>query len=138
MGQVFVSFGVTNFSDVDPAAIVRRPPSETRMTALDEVLMDTGATHLCLPADLVARLGLGLGYATPVETATGAAVIRVFRNALVTYEDRSAVVEVIEVPLGRPPLLGAIPMEALGIEPDLRNRRVRKLARDLNSSYIRI
>ena len=138
MGQVFVSFGVTNFSDVDPAAIVRRPPSETRMTALDEVLMDTGATHLCLPADLVARLGLGLGYATPVETATGAAVIRVFRNALVTYEDRSAVVEVIELPLGRPPLLGAIPMEALGIEPDLRNRRVRKLARDLNSSYIRI
>ena len=138
MGQVFVSFGVTNFSDVDPAAIVRRPPSETRMTALDEVLMDTGATHLCLPADLVARLGLGLGYATPVETATGTDVVRVFRNALVTYEDRSAVVEVIEVPLGRPPLLGAIPMEALGIEPDLRNRRVRKLARDLNSSYIRI
>ena len=138
MGQVFVNFDVSNFSDVDRAADGILSRSDVRAISLDEVLMDTGATHLCLPVDLITRLGLKLGYQTPVETATGTAVVRVFRAALVTFEDRSAIVEAVELPAGRPPLLGAIPMEALGIEPDLRNRRVRRLPQDMTSSYIRI
>ena len=138
MGQVFVSFEVTNATDVDRMEDGELDRANVRRTALPEVLMDSGATHLCLPADAIATLGLRFSYEAPVEIPTGTTTRRVFRNARVTYEDRFAIVEAVELPAGRPPLLGAIPMEALGIEPDLRNRRVRKLPMDLTSSYIRI
>ena len=137
VGQVFVSFDVSNAADVDRMEDRELGPADVRRTALDDVLMDSGATHLCLPADVIARLGLRFSFEAPVEIPTGTTTRRVFRNARVTYEDRFAIVSAVELPVGRPPLLGAIPMEELGIEPDLRNRRVRKLPMDMNSSFLR-
>lgn len=89
--------------------------------------MDSGATHLCLPAGVIARLGRALLQEVPVNVATGIETRRVFANALVLYEDRKTVTECIELPEGMPALLGAIAMEGLGVEPDLQNRRPRKL-----------
>ncbi|MFN0147908.1 MAG: hypothetical protein ACKVT1_15500 [Dehalococcoidia bacterium] len=63
----------------------------------------------------------------PVKVATGIETRRIFANALVLFEDRKTVTECIELPEGMPALLGAIAMEGLGVEPDLQNRRPRKL-----------
>ncbi len=138
MGQVFIDFTIRNSYDVDRADDGRLLGSAVRATSLKQVVMDSGATHLCLPADVVATLGLRLNREVAVETPTGVSIARVFRLALVTFEDREAFVEAVELPAGRAPLLGAIPMEILGIEPDLRNRRVRKLPLDTQSSFMRM
>ena len=137
MGQVFVDFDVSNGYDLDRMADGTLPATEVRCIKVLRVPMDPTRLRLFLPAELIAALGLRLGYEVPNESG-GGLVARVFWNALLTFEDRTAAVEVVELPAGGSPVLGAIPMQALGIEPDLRQGRVRKLPCDRTSSYIRI
>jgi predicted aspartyl protease len=130
VGQVFIDFEVENLGDqlISPGASPRR-------LSLRGVLMDTGATHLCLPADLVAELGLPFSREVPVSTPTGIHFSRVFSPARVEYEDRRWDGECVELPVGAAPLLGAIPMEGLGIEPDLQTRTVRMLPLGPEGTY---
>lgn len=136
MGQVFIDFEVENSRDSDDVSAGEMPAPDVRQSRLRDVLMDTGATHLCLPADTIRALGLRLVREVPVSVATGVETRNLYRNALVRYEDREATVECIELPIGSPPLLGALPMEGLGIAPDLQNRRVRKLPLGPGGSYL--
>jgi predicted aspartyl protease len=131
VGQVVIDFRVENLVDV----YATPPPRQVRTVSLQGVLMDTGATHLCLPADLVATLGLPFSHEVPAMTATGVRDLRIFRQALVVYEDRTYEGECIELPTGAKPLLGALPMEGLGIEPDLQKRTVRKLPLGPEGTY---
>ena len=135
MGQVYCDFDVRNEPDSWAGQRAGSAPSP-REVHLQHIIMDTGASHLCLPADVIRRLGLPFGRDVHVQIPTGVVIRRIFRGALVVYEDREALVEVIELPEGSPGLLGAIPMEGLGIEPDLQNRRVRKLPFGPNGSYV--
>jgi len=43
---------------------------------------------------------------------------------------------VLELPAGTTPLLGVIPMEALGVEPDLQNQRLRLLPEGPTDTYV--
>jgi predicted aspartyl protease len=138
MGKVFIAFTVTNSADLDAVEEGRLEPGDVRSVAVEGAVMDTGATHLCLPASIVARLGLALLRTVPVETATGTTDLRFYRNALVTYEDRISQEECIELPDGVQTLLGVFPMEALGIEPDVRTHTVRKLPLNPAQSYITV
>lgn len=138
MGQVFLEIEVTNSGDLDRAIEGRIAAPDVRRLTVEDALMDTGATHLCLPASLLAELGLPVARTVVVETATGHSERRIFRNAIVRYEDREAQVEVIELPDGIRPLVGVLPMEALGIEPDVIRHAVRKLPMDANRSYITV
>ena len=129
MGQVFVDFTVENYLD----GPLGRP---ARIVGMTRVLMDTGATHLCLPADVAAELGLEPAQDVWVETAAGIVLRRLVQGARIRFEDRSATVDCIELPAGAQPLFGAIPMELLGIEPDLQTRSVRRLSRGPDRSYL--
>lgn len=133
MGQAFISIAIENSADLPdgPATHVA-----VRRLDLPGTLMDSGATHLCLPADLVADLGLAFDREVTVKTATGYQSCRIFRNAMVEFEDRRTQCECIELPAGMPALLGAIPMEGLGVEPDLQLRRPRKLPMDAHGSFM--
>jgi predicted aspartyl protease len=131
VGQVVIDFEVENLVDVYASP----PPGETRRAELHAVLMDTGATHLCLPADVVAELGLPFSHEVPVMTPTGIHQSRIFAQARVSYADRRWDGECIELPVGAKPLLGALPMEGLGIEPDLQTRTVRMLPLGLDGTY---
>jgi predicted aspartyl protease len=133
MGQVYVDFQVENWADSVTGGAERAPAPPVRLV---DVLMDTGATLLCLPAEMVAALGLPFVREVPVQTATGISTRRIFAGALVRYEDRESIVECIELPEGMPPLLGALAMEGLGIEPDLQTRPPRKLPLGPDRSYI--
>lgn len=56
------------------------PPSKIRFFTLKDVVVDTGATTLCLPANIIAELGFDLLKEVDVATAKG------FSNACVdTY-----------------------------------------------------
>ena len=56
MGHVYTSLRITNAADRTRAADGTIAESAVRTIELDGVLVDTGASHLCLPADLIAQL----------------------------------------------------------------------------------
>jgi predicted aspartyl protease len=138
MGRVDAQLTVANSVDQARANAGELEPSAVRSVTLERVMVDTGATLLCLPADVVASLGLAVMDEVPIETAEGFGTARLFGPAHLTIEGRHTTTDVLELPAGRPPLLGVIPMEALGIEPDLQNRRLRLLPRELNNTYITV
>lgn len=136
MGRVDTTLTITNnidqaraeFGDIDVAAV--------RSVTLDDVLVDTGATFLSLPADLIAGLGLRPLRELTIRTAAGPRPARLFRDATVTLMGREGTFECLELPAGTQPLLGVIPLEALGVEPDLVNQRLRLLPDGTPDSYV--
>ncbi|MEH2386152.1 MAG: hypothetical protein V7K14_10315 [Nostoc sp.] len=58
MGQVIVTLTVTNRIDQVLAQRGFISSGEVRSYTLDNVLVDTGATLLCLPASIISQLGL--------------------------------------------------------------------------------
>jgi hypothetical protein len=110
MGKIITTLTVTN--RIDQAEVERGiiPAEQVRSVTLDNVLVDTGATTLCLPPQIIAQLGLSLLKEVDVE----------------------------ELPGGMNPLLGVIPLEALGIELDLKNQRLIILPISPTQTYLTI
>lgn len=138
MGQVIATFTLTNRIDGVLAQRGFISPSEVRSCTLDEVLVDTGATMLCLPAAIISQLGLVQGGEANVETAAGVKQGRIFRDVEVCIGERAGTfdcLELTEVPYA---LLGVTPMEVLGLEPDLKNRKLRMLPMNSEQTYLSI
>ncbi len=136
VGKVTSTITVTNNADEVKASCGVIQASEIRSVVLNDVLADTGATTLCLPADVIATLGLEYMEEVGLETAAGFSRARLFRHAHLFVAGREDVFSCVELPVGRAALLGVIPLERLGIELDLKNQRLRLLERNEGSSYI--
>ena len=124
VGYVRTTITITNGYDLQAVREGRVDAHEVRSLVLDGVLVDTGSNLLCLPAPLVAQLGLEFDRDVVVNTATGYADARVFSGARMEVDGRGGNVEVLESPGGNTPLLGVIPLQALGLELDLQNERL--------------
>lgn len=138
MGQVIVTLTVTNRIDQVLAQRGLISTDEIRSLTLDNVLVDTGATLLCLPANIIAQLGLVQGGDAQVETAAGVQQGRIFRDVELSIGERQGTFdcwELIEVSYA---LLGVTPMEVLGLEPDLRNRQLRVLPMNSEQTYLSV
>ena len=105
---------------------------------LSDVLVDTGATKLCLPANTITQLGLELLKEVDVATANGFSKARIFRDASIELMGREGTFECLELPGGRNALIGVIPLEALGIELDLRNQQLKLLPEESMDTYLTI
>ena len=138
MGKIYTSITVTNRIDQANAEDGVIPPEKVRSITLSDVLVDTGATTLCLPKDVIAQLGLKPLRKVPVETAAGVMESTVFQDAKLSLLGREGTFECLELPGGRRPLLGVIPMEALGIEPELRTQSLRLLPLTEQDTYLTI
>jgi predicted aspartyl protease len=136
MGSVVATLTVANGIDQARAQAGEIAPASIRTVTITDVLVDTGATYLGLPPDVIARLGLLQRGERPIRTANGVIQARLFRDADLTVMGRSTSLDVLELPAGTPVLLGVTPMEILGLEPDLRQRRLRLLPLDPNDTYI--
>jgi clan AA aspartic protease len=138
MGKVLTTLTITNRVD---EALAKRgiiPAEQVRSITLNNVLVDTGATTLCLPPDAIATLGLELLKEVSVTTATGLSKARIFRDATISLCGREGTFECLELPGGRDALLGVIPLEALGLEPDLRNQTLKVLPDESVDTYLTI
>lgn len=138
MGKIITSLTITNRGDeirVDSGII---SADAVRSVALGNVLVDTGATMLCLPADVVAQLGLAPLREATVSTATGLGRARIFQDAKISLLGREGTFECLELPGGTEPLIGVIPLEALGVELDLQRQQLRLLPEGPNSTYLTI
>ena len=138
MGKVLTTLTVTNRIDQALAEDGRMPVEQVRSVTLKNVLVDTGATTLCLPQAVIAQLGLKILKEVDVTTATGLSKARIFRDATIVLCGREGTFECLELPGGRDALLGVIPLEALGLEPDLRNQTLRVLPTESADTYLTI
>ncbi|MEG5032043.1 aspartyl protease [Microcoleus sp. AT3-D2] len=137
MGQVITTITVTNFIDLVMAERRFIAAEEVRSVTLDSVVVDTGATLLSLPAPIISQLGLKQVGERDVETSAGIKKGRIFAGAQIIVEGREGRFDCLELPEGvSAVLLGVIPMEELGLEPDLKNRRLRVLPMNNQQTYL--
>ncbi|GAA6622453.1 retroviral-like aspartic protease family protein [Scytonema sp. NUACC26] len=138
MGKVFTTLTVTNRADQIRAEDGTITPEQVRSLTLKNVLVDTGATTLCLPLEIVAQLGLKLLREVDVATAMGIGKARIFQDAKISLGDREGTFECLELPGGSDALLGVIPLEALGLEIDLQNQTLKVLPISPSETYLTI
>ncbi len=137
MGQVITTITVTNRIDRVMAERGFISAEEVRSVILDNVVVDTGATLLSLPARIISQLGLIQVGERDVETSAGIKKGRIFADAQIIVEEREGRFDCLELPEGvSAVLLGVIPMEELGLEPDLKNRRLRVLPMNNQQTYL--
>lgn len=136
MGKILTQLTVTKRADEIRAAHGDIPAEAVRSVLLDDVLVDTGAITLCLPGQVIAKLGLSLLRKAPVSTATGMGRARIFQDAKISLMGRQGTFECLELPGGRQPWIGMIPLEMLGIEPDLRRQRLNLLPENSEETYL--
>jgi predicted aspartyl protease len=138
MGRVTATIAVTNEVDKMLADRGFIPTEQIRSLTLDNVLVDTGATRLCLPEEIIAQLGLTLVGEIDGHTVIGSRKFRLFKNVSLAIAGREGRYDCVEIPAGQEPLIGLIPLEDLGLEPDLKNQRLIVLPAEGNQSYIRV
>jgi len=126
MGHVTTKVKVENMFDLAAhrkGKNGRRGP-RARTVVIPDALVDTGATHLCLPGRYIRQLGLPLRRRVRLRTATGAASFKMYSGALLTIQGRDQECEVVELPGNAPALVGVIPLEGLDLTVDPLARRV--------------
>ena len=138
MGRVTTTLEVTNRIDEVDAERGMIRADEVRSVTVNNVLVDTGATTLCLPANIIAQLGVTILREVVVQTATGISQARIFQDVKISLQGREGTFECLELPEESNPLLGVIPMEALGIEVDLKNQRLHVLPDGPIETYLTI
>ncbi len=138
MGRVDTTLTITNNADHIRAAAGDLAADSVRSVTLEGVLVDTGATLLCLPADVIARLGLRPSREVTIRTAAGPRRSRLFQDARLAVMGREDTFSCLELPEGAEPLLGVIPLEALGLDPDVENQRLRALPDGPTDTYITV
>ena len=138
MGQVRTTLTLTNRADEIRAQAGVISPDQIRHVTLDNVLVDTGATHLCLPNSVIEALGLEPLKEILTSTAAGYQRTTVYQDAKLAIQGREGVFQCVALPGGEHPLLGVIPMEDLGLEPDLQTQRLRVLPMEVGNTYVMI
>ncbi|MCC5602718.1 aspartyl protease family protein [Nostoc favosum] len=138
MGKVTTTITITNQIDQTLAERGFIPTEQIRSITLHDVLVDTGATRLCLPKNIILDLGLPLQGEVDVKIATGIQKARIFKMLNLSVEGREGTFNCIELPEGSDPLLGLIPLEDLGLEPDLQNQKLRVLPVEGKDTYLMV
>jgi predicted aspartyl protease len=117
MGQIIQHARLQN--TVDAGAARAGYIDATQIRALElEMLVDTGAAMLCLPSDMIEQLGLFKMHESTALTANGEVTANIYSPVLLQIKDREADMNVMELPVGTPPLLGYLPLEALDLYPN--------------------
>jgi len=138
MGRLTATITVTNHIDEILGERGFIPADQIRCITVDNVLVDKKVTRLCLPADVIAQLGLTIVGEIDGHTAIGTRKFHLFKDVTLAVAGREGRYDCVEIPAGEEPLLGLIPLEDLGLEPDLKNQRLIVLPAEGNQSYIRV
>lgn len=122
MGKVMEKIKLTNSYDEDKVESGYWGPEQVRSVEI-EALVDTGATMLILPADVVDRLGLKEQGRRTVVYANGAkGEIPWIGGVRLTVLGREMIASALVTPAGTTALLGQIPLEELDLIVDPKSR----------------
>jgi clan AA aspartic protease len=124
MGRVVTHIKLTNQADLFNANAGVLADEHVRSTEI-EALVDTGATMLVLPADVVARLGLPYEGKRKIRYADGRVDDVPWVGAVrIEILGRAMTCDALVVPEGTTPLIGQIPLEGLDLVVDPKSREV--------------
>lgn len=123
-GHVTTTVTVKNLGDEILASQGLMPFEQVRSVTIENVVVSTSTNLLCLPADVIAKLGLKFEEEVGVQTATGIRTLRLFNDLILTLQGRNAYSSCIELPEGESAILGLIPLEELGLKPDVNNQQL--------------
>ena len=122
MGEIIASMELENTVDRDNASDGLRDEATVRRATVDGVV-DTGATMLVLPEDVVGQLGLRTRRQVTVAYANDYRELRqVAGPVTVQIGNRSMNADCIIGPPSSEPLIGQIVLEALDLVADCGNR----------------
>jgi len=123
MGKVKEKVNVKNFGDILKAKEGLIQEDKIRSFEL-EAIVDTGAAYLCLPPDIIEKLGLLYSHTTEVRTANGNVKRRIFSVAEIAIKERSIKQSVMENDRNTPPLIGYLVLEEMDFVVDLKSQKI--------------
>ena len=132
MGKIMMKLKLTNNTDLDKAQERLIPPERVRTVEV-EALIDTGATTLVLPADVVQRLGLLEQGRRKVRYADGrVAEVPWVGGVRLEILGREMTCDALVEAAGTVPLVGQIPLAELDlvVDPKTREARVNPVSPD--------
>jgi clan AA aspartic protease len=124
MGRITVEVEVVNMVDEGMAARAVIPLQQVRRVVAT-ALVDTGATLLVMPEDMVEQLGLPILRHARTRLGDGRVVdCTIHSGAKLTVMRRAVTTDVLKAPRGVPVLLGQIPLEGLDLHIDPKHQRL--------------
>ena len=121
---------LANQSDLVAVRLGVMKPEEVRRLAIEDALVDTGATGLCLPAPLIEQLGLTPLRTVQAETANGIVERVIYSEVEYTVLERSDSIRVTDLPENMPVLVGHMILEALDLCVDMKKGLIHNPAHD--------
>ena len=119
-----------NLKDLHAVELGVRKPEDVRRITIENALVDTGATGLCLPKSLVEQLGLTALRKTRAQTANGIAERTIYSEVQYTVLERSDSIKVTDLSEDAPVLVGHVILEALDLCVDIENGLIYNPAHD--------
>jgi clan AA aspartic protease len=124
VGRVVTKLKLTNYTDVLNADSGLVAPDAIRSLEL-EALVNTGATMLALPEEVVAALGARTLGTRRARDARGMAIeVPWVGGLLIEILGREMTCDALVLPRGATPLIGQIPLEGLDLVVDAKSRDV--------------
>ena len=111
---------LTNLEDVVLANRGVITPEEVRRVFVEDALVDTGATRLCLPKPLIEQLGLTPFGHAKARTAAGIVDRTIYSEVRFTILAREGSLPVTDLPADAPVLVGHMVLEQLDLCLDIR------------------
>jgi len=138
MGKILTKITVINHYDEFKFESGLIKSEDIRKIEIFDILIDTGATTLALPAKIIKQLGLNYMKTVAVSTASGISERKIYKDVNIKLLERETICECIELPDDAMPLLGVIPLESMGVELNLQTQSLKFLPYDLLSTYITV
>jgi predicted aspartyl protease len=124
MGRVVTPIVVENVRDALDAHEGKLAADKVRRIAVDNALVDTGASTLSLPSSMIRELGLTRLKEKRVITSQGPQETSIYSAVRLYIQDRDCTVDVVEIPDGVPVLVGQVPLELMDYVVDPVNQRI--------------
>jgi predicted aspartyl protease len=124
MGRVLVTAKIENLGDLYAVERGQSAENEVRTVEVSDALVDTGATSLSLPKNLIQRLGLTPGRQRRARTSAGPRMVQTYGAVRLTIQERDCYCDVAELPEDCPVLIGQLPLEMLDFVVDPRGQKL--------------
>jgi clan AA aspartic protease len=125
MGKVLVGMKAENLDDLFEVSKGRLKPELVRTVNIPDALVDTGATHLCLPRRYIQQLGLQKFRTRRARISSGELrSFDMYGVIRLTVQGRDCTTEVAEVADDCPALIGQVPLDLFDWVVDPMNQRL--------------
>ena len=119
-----VSAKIENVIDLYALSKGQIQQHEVRGVEVSDAIVDTGATLVGMPKQLIDQLGIEQIRTSRARTATGTATFDIYGPVRLTIDGRQCSVDVSEVAGTCPVLIGYVPLELLDFVVDPKGQRL--------------